>query len=81
MSKYITVAELREKLEEIIAEVEAGESVTIVREIQDGRSVVQQGKRYPFRDIDFGPRPKNLRSDPTDLIREDRDSELRKHGL
>ncbi|HEY0157965.1 MAG TPA: hypothetical protein VGF28_11820 [Thermoanaerobaculia bacterium] len=78
MSKEVTVDELREHLEEIIAEVQAGESVMIVREKTESRYT---GTRFPFRGIDFGPRPKNLRSDPTDLIREDRDSEFRKHGL
>lgn len=73
MSKEVTVDELREKLDAIIAEVEAGESVTIVRE-------KTAGEPYPFRGFDPGPRPQNLRSDPTDLIREDRDAELRKQG-
>ena len=79
MSREVTVEELRENLEQIIAEVEAGESVTIVKE--RGRSgIAQEGKMYPFRDFDPGPRPKNLRSDPVDLLREDRDDEIRKHG-
>ena len=77
MSREVTVEELRENLEQIIAEVEAGEKVTIVKEHSP---IVQEGKPYPFRGFDPGPRPKNLRSDPTDLIREDRDDEIRKHG-
>ena len=81
MSRYVTVEELREKLDEIIAEVQGGTSVTIVPEIRDGLPIVQRGKRYPFRGIDFGERPEGLTSDSTDLIREDRDDEIRKHGF
>jgi hypothetical protein len=85
MSKEVTVEELRDRLDEVIADIKAGESVTI---LEDGRHIgafepflVQKGVRYPFRNFDFGGRPKNLTSDVTELIREDRDSELKKHGL
>jgi prevent-host-death family protein len=80
MSKEVTVAELREKLEEIIAEVEAGESVTIVKE-PGQLSVSQNGKRFPFRDIVISPLKKPITIDAVDLIREDRDDEIRKHGF
>ena len=85
MSKEVTIEELRERLDQVIADVENGEDVTILR---DGKRIgtlrpaaVQTGVRFPFRDFDFGGRPKNLTSDVTALIREDRDSELKKHGL
>ncbi|HYI10820.1 MAG TPA: hypothetical protein VEK57_17300 [Thermoanaerobaculia bacterium] len=87
MSKEVTVEELRERLDEVLTDVKAGETVTI---LENGRNigtfgptirVAQRGVRYPFRNFDFGGRPKNLTSDVTELIREDRDSELKKHGL
>ena len=85
MSKEITVEELIANIAAHVAEVKTGETLTIV---EDGHPVAtitptrgKPGMRYPFRDLDFGPRPKNLRSDPTDLIREDRDSEWKKHGF
>lgn len=85
MSRKVTVDELREKLEEIIAEVKAGESVTIVEE---GRSIASvapvsshAGVPYPFRNFDFGSRPTGLTSDVTELIRQDRDSESEKYGI
>jgi antitoxin (DNA-binding transcriptional repressor) of toxin-antitoxin stability system len=85
MSKEVTVEELREHLDEVLAEVENGAPVTITRDGKEigtfAPKVVQKGVRFPFRNFDFGSRPKNLRSDVTALIREDRDSELKKHGL
>lgn len=87
MSKQVTVEELREKLDEVLAKVESGESVTIVR---DGRrigtlgpTVVQRGMRFPFRDFDPGPRPKNLTVDPVALLIEEREWERsgKKYGL
>ena len=85
MSKEITVEELIANIAHHLDEVKNGETLTI---IQDGEriatmtpSVVQKGVKYPFRDLKFGPRPKNLRTDPTDLIREDRDYEQKKHGF
>jgi prevent-host-death family protein len=85
MSRKVTVEELREKLEEIIAEVKAGETVTIVEEGRTIASVAPvssyRGVAYPFRDFDFGSRPANLTVDVTDIIREDRDSESEKFGF
>lgn len=74
MSKQVTVKELRENLDELLAEVErSGQSLTVVRD----------GKRYPFRGFDFGPRPKNLKTDPAALIIEERERERsgKKYGL
>ena len=86
MSKEVTVEELIANIAAHLAEVKNGETLTIV---QDGEQVatltppqiVQKGVKYPFRDLKFGPRPKNLRTDPTDLIRDDRDYEEKKHGF
>jgi antitoxin (DNA-binding transcriptional repressor) of toxin-antitoxin stability system len=87
MSRKVTVEELREKLEEILAEVKGGESITL---IEDGRSIASvtpadiRSVNTPFREFvrtfDAGPRPKNLTADVVELIREDRDSEFRKYG-
>jgi antitoxin (DNA-binding transcriptional repressor) of toxin-antitoxin stability system len=79
MSREVTVDELRESLEEIIAEVEAGQEVMIVPEKRNGVTIVQRGRRFPFRDFVPGPRPKNLNTNAVDLIREDRDSEFEKY--
>lgn len=87
MSKEVTVEELREHLEEIIAEVEAGEDVTIVRDgvriLNMQPTVVNRGVPYPFRDFDFGPRPAGLKMDPAELIIEERERERsgKKYGL
>lgn len=79
MSKQVTVEELREKLEEVLAEVEAGENVTILK---DGQPVAQfartggtGGVKYPFRDFDFGSRPKNLKIDGAEVIIAERERE------
>lgn len=80
MSREVTVEELRENLEQIIAEVEAGESVTIVKE-PGQLSISQKGRRFPFRDIVITPLKKPVTIDAVDLIREDRDDEIRKHGF
>lgn len=73
MSREVTVEELREKLEEIIAEVEGGERVTIVRERTAANEAPR--KHFAFGDFDFGERPKNLRVDPAALIIEERERE------
>ena len=85
MSKQVTVEELREKLDELLAEVEAGESLAVVR---DGKQVMSiqptiVKARYPFRGFDFGPRPKNLKTDAAALLIEERERERsgKKYGL
>jgi prevent-host-death family protein len=79
MSKKVTVEELRERLEELLAEVENGESVTITR---DGQNIAQVGPTtgtggvsYPFRDFDFGSRPKKLKIDGAEIIIAERERE------
>jgi hypothetical protein len=74
MSREVTVEELREKLDEIIAEVEAGGSVTVVREKRSGSA--HQGKMFPFRDIVISPLKRPIDIDAVDLIRQDRDDEF-----
>ena len=85
MSKEVTVEELRERLDEIIAEVEAGESVTLLKDGVGIASVTpvraRRGVEYPFRNFDFGHRPLKLTLDVVELIREDRDSELKKYSV
>jgi hypothetical protein len=75
MSRTVTVQELREKLEEIIAEVEAGGSVTIVaNDMKRGEvTLLQRGRPYPFRDLEISPLSKPLGIDPIDALIEERD--------
>jgi prevent-host-death family protein len=80
MSKELTVEELRKNADELIAAIEQGESVTITREGKPFATLTPasrgyQGVPYPFRNFDFGPRPKNLRTDPAQLIIEERERE------
>ncbi len=88
MSKELTVEELREKPDELIAALDEGESVTITREGQEigtfsPTRAKRGGVRYPFRDFDFGPRPKGLKTDPAQVIIDERERERsgKKHGL
>lgn len=82
MSREVTIEELRENLEQIIAEVEAGESVTIVPSSEATDDfIAQRGKRFPFRDLRFEPLNPPITVDVVKLIREDRDDEMRKHGF
>lgn len=79
MSKQVTVKELRENLDELLAEVEAGETLTVVKE---GLTFVQRGVRFPFRDFDPGP-PLDLPVDSVALLIEEREYERsgKKYGL
>lgn len=79
MSKQVTVEELAANLREHIAEVRRGETLEIT---EDGRTIAsidppmviaQRGVPYPFRDFDFGTRPKNLKTGADDLIIEERE--------
>jgi antitoxin (DNA-binding transcriptional repressor) of toxin-antitoxin stability system len=87
MSKEVTVEELREKLDEIIADIKGGETVTIT---EDGRSigtvystVPKRGKRFPFRDLKISPLDKPLSVDPVELLIKEREYERsgKKYGL
>jgi hypothetical protein len=55
MSKEVTVEELRERLDEVLSDMENGKDVVILR---DGKrigifrpAVVQKGVPYPFRNL------------------------------
>ena len=77
MSRTVTVQELREKLEEIIAEVEAGGEVTVVgKEMKPGGlTFVQLGRPYPFRDLEISPLPEPLGDLAVQMLIEERDRE------
>ena len=83
MSKQVTVKELRENLDELLAEVESGETLTVVKDRTNGLRLVQRGVRFPFRGFDPGPRPKNLTVDPVEMLIEEREWERsnKKYGL
>jgi antitoxin (DNA-binding transcriptional repressor) of toxin-antitoxin stability system len=79
MSKQVTVEELATNLREHLAEVRQGETLLI---IEDGKqiasvtpTIVQRGVPYPFRDFDFGSRPKNLTIDGAEVIIAERERE------
>lgn len=85
MSKEVTVEELVADISAHLDAVKNGETLKIT---QDGKHIAtiaphasQQGVKYPFRDLEFSPLRKPLSVDPTDLIREDRDHEEKKHGF
>ena len=81
MSKTITVEELAANLKEHLAEAQEGETLTITQEgraivrIEPALKIVNKGKRFPFRDFDPGPRPKNLTTDPAQIIIDEREYE------
>ena len=63
-----------------VLRIDEGEPVTILREGKPLATFTPTirgygGVPYPFRDFDFGPRPKNLTSDPAQLIIEERERE------
>jgi len=84
--KSVTVDELREKLDEVIAELKPGESVTVTR---DGTEIAridgppQRGVPYPFRDLQITPIGKHLADEAVRILIEDRDEERlnKKYGL
>ena len=81
MSKTITVEELAANLSEHLAEVQQGETFTITKDgrpvatMEPALKIVNKGKRFPFRDFDPGPRPKNLKTDPAQIVIDERDYE------
>jgi len=81
MSKTITVEELAANLKEHLAEAHEGETLTITQEgrpivrIEPALKIVNKGKQFPFRDFDPGPRPKNLRTDPAQIVIDEREYE------
>lgn len=87
MSKQVTVEELRENLDELLAEVKSGESV----EITDAGAtictmrptIVQRGVRFPFRNLNISPLEKPLGVDAVAALIEEREYERsgKKYGL
>lgn len=76
MTKSVTVEELAENLREYLAEVREG---TTIRVVDDGNAAVDISATilYPksrkrLADIDPGPRPPNLKTDPVKILMEDR---------
>jgi antitoxin (DNA-binding transcriptional repressor) of toxin-antitoxin stability system len=92
MSKVVTVEELVAHIDEHLADVERGETLTVVR---DGSTVAEiHAPEAPIRAVhvprpgvrlgDFwptGPRPKGLVTDALTLVNEDRDGEWEKNGV
>ena len=76
MSREVTVEELRERLDEIIAAVEAGEEVKIVRKKNHGLTIVQHGRPFPLRGFVSNEPRRRFSKGSTELLREDRDSEF-----
>jgi antitoxin (DNA-binding transcriptional repressor) of toxin-antitoxin stability system len=79
--KSVTIEELRERLDEVIEEVENGETLSITR---NGKTVflMKPGltitpPRLPGRpqDVKLGPPPKSLRTDAAQMIIDERDRE------
>jgi antitoxin (DNA-binding transcriptional repressor) of toxin-antitoxin stability system len=87
MSKEVTVEELREKFDELLAAVENGEALTLTR---DGKqigtvnpSVARRGVLYPFRNLNLSPGIPGLGDEAVRQLIEERDRERsgKKHGL
>jgi antitoxin (DNA-binding transcriptional repressor) of toxin-antitoxin stability system len=84
VTKSVTVAELAEHLEEHLAEVRKGTTIEVVN---DGKKIatitpapkplriVDPGPGKRVGDWDPGPRPKNLKTDPAEMIIEERERE------
>jgi antitoxin (DNA-binding transcriptional repressor) of toxin-antitoxin stability system len=77
VTKTVTVEELAAHLREHLAEVREGTTIQVV---DDGNAAVNISPTiiYPksttrLADIDPGPRPPNLKSDPAEIIIEERE--------
>jgi antitoxin (DNA-binding transcriptional repressor) of toxin-antitoxin stability system len=80
VSKQLSVEELLEKPDELIEAIKDGESFDLMlegRQVATVNPVKQKrgGVPYPFRDFDFGSRPKGLTSDPAQVIIDERERE------
>lgn len=81
MSKQMTVEELREKPQELIAALDKGEAVTITRDgaelgtIEPAVRTGYRGVPYPFRDLQISPLSKPLGIDAAQAIIEERERE------
>ncbi|MEA2462392.1 MAG: hypothetical protein QOJ98_139 [Acidobacteriota bacterium] len=79
MSKEIDVDDLPKRINEIIAAIQAGESITYLR---NGTSigtfdpiVPHRGVPFPFRGFDAGPPILGAAEEALRILREDRDDE------
>lgn len=91
MSKVVTVEELVAHIDEHLAEVERGETLTLTRGGQSVATLAPRADAIRYSHVplpgsrlgDFkpSPRPKGLVTDAVDLINEDRNSEWTKNGL
>ena len=87
MSKKVTLEDLAADLPAHVHEVKGGETLTIVENGHEIATITPtieaHGVRYPFRGFDFGQRPAGLKSDPADIIIDDRERERsgKKYGL
>jgi antitoxin (DNA-binding transcriptional repressor) of toxin-antitoxin stability system len=77
MSREVEVHELPKRINEIIAAIQAGESITYLR---NGKSigtfepiVPHRGVPFPFRDFDPGPPIPGAAEEALRILREDRD--------
>lgn len=79
MSRKVNVEELPDRINEVIAAIEAGESVTYLRNGKEigtsGSAGPHRGVPYPFRDFDPGPPLPGLADEALRLLRTDRDDE------
>jgi antitoxin (DNA-binding transcriptional repressor) of toxin-antitoxin stability system len=79
--KSVTVEELKEKLDEVIAEVETGETLSITRggktifRMTPGLTLIPPRDPGRIQDVKISPRPKTLRTDAAQMIIDERDEE------
>ena len=87
MIRKVTVEELQENLEKVLSDVEAGDSITIVRGGRSigtlGPTIVHRGLCYPFRGLKPGTGSKELADEAVRLLIEEREYERsgKKYGL
>lgn len=81
MTKQVTVEELKEKFDELLADVKAGESVEITDAgatiVAIRPTIVRRGVKFPFRNLTITPLEKPLGVDPLSALIEDRESDRR----
>jgi antitoxin (DNA-binding transcriptional repressor) of toxin-antitoxin stability system len=88
MSKRVTVQELAAHLTEHLAEVERGETVTVIAEQREIASiqphtVIRHDPAFPLRDFQPGARPHRLGFDAVQWLIDERERERsgKKYGL
>lgn len=79
--KSVTIEELKKRLDDVIAEVETGESLSITRGgktillMTPGLRIIPARDPGRIQDVKISPRPKSLRTDPAQMIIDERDEE------